>query len=400
VKVVMTLAVPDNTGASRMAHAFAAALQQGGHQVVVAHGPVPPVTPDDAAPSIVPTLHAAGVDTALVAALSRPLGPRAVREVRALARAHGADVVIGIQQRDRAVALNAAAAEGRPGVVWLGNKHVFWGNPVVRAGKRFVYRRALSRHADLVVCSSEQTRAEAIHDFGVDAARTALVPNSVDVAGYARLPDVDVAAVRRSLGVRPGTLLLANVARIDRQKGHDVLVQSLASLDRSLLDAITIVVVGGVTYGANNERMRAYERDLTDRVAEQGLGEVIRFVGYRSDVREILSAADAYVHPSRWEGLSLAVLEAMAASLPIVTTEGAGRPVGFVDGTHGYVVPTDDGAALAEAIETMIRHDADRRTAMGDACRSLVHATYEVGVLTSRVVGLVEDVVSRAAAKR
>jgi glycosyltransferase involved in cell wall biosynthesis len=96
----------------------------------------------------------------------------------------------------------------------------------------------------------------------------------------------------------------------------------------------------------------------------------------------------------------LAVLEAMAASLPVVTTEGAGRPVGFVDGTHGYVVPTGDETALADAIETMVRLGADRRTAMGEACRTLVHTTYEVGVLTTRFVGLVEDVVSRAAARR
>ena len=102
------------------------------------------------------------------------------------------------------------------------------------------------------------------------------------------------------------------------------------------------------------------------------------------------------MQPSRWEGFPLALLEAMTAGLPVVATEGAGRPDGFVDGTHGWIVPSEDPGALAAALERMLALTAGERREMGAADAALVAAAYRVEDMTRGFVDVVERAISEA----
>ncbi|MCB0981032.1 MAG: glycosyltransferase family 4 protein [Acidimicrobiaceae bacterium] len=389
--ILMTLALSDTSGASLVALRYASALRERGHEVALAYGPTGrPGAPLHA--PIVPRFEELGAVAEYVPALARPIGSAAPAAVAALARRVGAAAIVGIQQRDRAVALRAARRVGVPGLVTLQNRHIFWGAPPVRLVKRRYYQWHL-RHATAAVCVSDHVGREAVQRFGLPPAKVHVVRNAV-----APFPTVapEVAAAVRAEFAAEGRVLLASVGRIDRQKAQDVLLAALAMLPPSSLQRLRVVLVGGTTMGARSGTATAFLAELEAGAERLGLQDVVRFSGFRSDVAAVLAAADAYVQPSRWEGFPLALLEAMTAGLPVVATEGAGRPDGFVDGTHGWIVPSEDPGALAAALERMLALTAGERREMGAADAALVAAAYRVEDMTRGFVDVVERAISEA----
>lgn len=387
--ILMTLALSDTSGASLVALRYAGALREHGHDVALAYGPTGRPGAELHAP-IVPRFEALGAVTEYVPALARPLGGAAPKAVAALARRVGASAIIGIQQRDRAVALRAAARVGVPGLVTLQNKHIFWGSLPVRTAKRWYYQRHL-RRAAAAVCVSDHVAREAVERFGLPAAKVHVVRNAVPP--FPPVPPEQAAAVREEFAPG-GRLLLVSVGRIDRQKGQDVLLAALARLPQPRLAGMRVVLLGGTTMGARSGTATSFLGGLEADIARLGLGEVVQLAGFRSDVAAVLAAADAYVQPSRWEGFPLALLEAMTAALPVVATEGAGRPDGFVDGEHGWIVPSEDPAALAEGLERLLALTPQERASMGAADAALVTSTYRMEDMTRGFVEVVERAIS------
>jgi glycosyltransferase involved in cell wall biosynthesis len=154
---------------------------------------------------------------------------------------------------------------------------------------------------------------------------------------------------RAELGVEADEFVVGTVARLDPVKDLATLLRAFALLTRDR--RMTLMVVGdGPERGA-----------LEDLARDLGIAERVRFLGRRDDARDWLWACDAYVNSSISEGVSLTILEAMAASLPIVATR-VGGTVEVVDAGSGRLVPARDPAALAEAIGALAASSAMRRT--------------------------------------
>jgi glycosyltransferase involved in cell wall biosynthesis len=127
---------------------------------------------------------------------------------------------------------------------------------------------------------------------------------------------------------------------------------------------VLVVVIGD---GSEGESLRALARDA-------GVCESVRFLGHRDDARSWLAGCDVYANSSISEGVSLTILEAMAASLPVVATRVGGTPE-VVDDTCGQLVPVRDVAAFAGAVLGLAR-DGIRRRALGRAARARVEARF------------------------
>ena len=113
--------------------------------------------------------------------------------------------------------------------------------------------------------------------------------------------------------------------------------------------------------------------------------------GWRNDVPQLLAAADFYVHPSRWEGLPLALLEAMAAARPTICTDGFKLPTGYLPGVHGLVARADDSQSLAAALEKVCALSSEERATMGQAARALVQAQFNIAESGRRFATVVEQ---------
>lgn len=384
-RIGFTLSLPDATGASRMVAHFIKALRSSNDDVTLIHGPVPA---NEA--SILPELHKLGVETIPEPRLARPFSPRLIGDLASLYQSRALDAVVGVQQRDRSVAMQAADRAGIPGLVSCQNTHIFWGRWPINRLKESYYAWAMRKYARLVMCSSPVVLDEIVNRYGVAADRAVLLPNAVNVQHAPKLDKESRQKLRAEFGVGDDDLLLVNVGRINIQKGQDLLLRAVSQLPLQARQ-FRLVFVGGVSQDAQRDKMLKYQQQLFDLVLQLGLSDRVMFVGWRTDVRSILSAADGYIHAARWEGFGIASFEAMAAELPTVWTDCWGRPDGFKDGTHGWLVPVNNVEGLTDAIRELLSRTPDERRGIGIAARQFVVDNFDVEHICDRFQRLIKE---------
>lgn len=388
--IALTMAVPDRTGAARMLANFSAALRRRGHRVIVLHGP-PPVDPTGRPQTILSDLDD-GVETREVQRLRRPLP---ILTERDLARAATeADAIVGFNQRDRAAAARTGSRLGIPALLAVQNQHTFWGRMPVRQLKRRFYQRAIRGHVTLSICTCEAVQDELVA-MGVDGARCAVLPNGIDLPPLRSDTGAGRDALRSALGLGGGTRVFVTVGRLDVQKGQDLLLEAWARAGAGDRDA-HLLIVGGVSEGAQTEASTRFRKSLTASAERLGIGSSVSFLGWREDVARLLTASDVYIHPARWEGWPLAVMEAMAASRPVIMTDCSGSPLGHREALHGPILPAGDADALSSAIVDFLDRPTIDLRVMGSHCRDLVERNYHMDDIGDRFVDHVEWVLAGA----
>lgn len=189
-----------------------------------------------------------------------------------------------------------------------------------------------------------------------------IVHNGVDVH---ELPTAGMAARKRhELGLPSDALVVGSVGRLVEQKGHKFLIQAA----RRVVDALP-----GATFAIVGEG--PLRESLSAEIARLGLGQNVRLMGHRDDVRDLLPALDMLVLPSLWEAMPYSVLEAMAAALPVVAFDVSGIGEFVRHGQHGLLTPAKDPVALSDAIIALGR-DESLRLRMGADGREWVRSQF------------------------
>lgn len=180
----------------------------------------------------------------------------------------------------------------------------------------------------------------------------------------------DRASVRAELAAG-NRLVGIMVARIDGRKGHLTLIEAAKTLAAQHAN-VALWVVGD---GGRRHEVEA-------RAAAHGLGEMMSFLGRRSDIDRLLEGADLFLLPSDIEGLPLSVLEAMSHGLPVIASNIGGIPEIITDGKEGFLVSAGDASALAAAIQK-ISSDAVLRETMGKAARARTESSFSLSTMVS-----------------
>src|SRR2546421_7761289 len=180
-------------------------------------------------------------------------------------------------------------------------------------------------------------------EAGVEPRRIKLIPNGVDSDRFAPPTRAERAAARRTLGLDEGAPIVAFVGRLAPEKGVEVLLDAWRAVKCRPESTGSTLLLAGDGPSAQAYRVRA-DADLQN----------VRFLGKVSDIREVLYAADMLVLPSLSEGLSNAVLEAMATGLPVVATGIGGLSDQIEDHVTGLLVEPADSRALGEAIGVLL----------------------------------------------
>ena len=367
---------------------YARALIEAGHSVLLAHGDSTAQSPTlpPAGIRLLESLSNIGVQCHSFANFRSTYSKQLESSLRELITQKKPDVMVGFHQLDRKYALRLAPQTKVPCVISAQNKHVFWGVKPVAWLKEFVYRKLLQRNLSSVICTSEVIQSELRNRFGIDETRCTLIPNGIQIPSD-KINSDRVLSLRNELGVADHEVMFVNTGRIDIQKGQDIMLEAW---DRVSHNNWRMFFIGSVSQGPNMEKMQVYEGQLLDRRQSMKNGEKITFLGWRDDVRDLLSAADCYVHPARWEGWPLAVCEAMAEHKPIIASDCVGSPIGFVQGEHGYIFPSENVIELASALDSFLKLDRAQYPAMGASCRAIAEKHYDMQTIRKQIVAHLE----------
>ena len=319
--------------------------------------------------------------------------------VRILDWPRGRDLQSGMRRVAKVPGFVSAIRAGHYDIVdaWLYHGYALTAatRPLTRVGVFVSGRRSLSgyktgfnpldraldaiarRSTDMIVANSPQVRDNVVAREQLSPDRIRVIRNGVDVPPP--MPADERTAIRAKWGFRQDHVVAGCVANYKPGKGLETLLRVVDSL-RSEVPGLRLVLVGeGKTRPA-----------LEQMIADRGLDTTVRLHGHEPDARRLCGAFDLAVLASEAEGLPNGLLEASAASLPIVTTAAGGAAEVVLDGRSGWVVPVGDEHGLAAAIGRLAR-DADMRLRFGAAGRLRAETTFGMDRFVSETAALYEE---------
>jgi len=266
------------------------------------------------------------------------------------------------------------------GVNWVHYLHAADASPAAgslarRAKGRLARRRDLTaervalREARVVICNSRRTRDDVIVRVGVDPSRVRVIYYGGDPIRFSQVNSEERAAARTALSHPPGRPLVGFVGALgDRRKGFDTVFSAWCELCRSAEWDADLLVVG------EGAELPAWRR----RVGEAGVGDRIRFAGFRTDVPEILAALDALVHPARYEAYGLSVREALCRGVPAIVSASAGVAEQYPPELAGLLIADPNDPAELRAKLLAWRRDMEHfRAAVAPLSAALRSHTWD-----------------------
>lgn len=241
--------------------------------------------------------------------------------------------------------------------------------------------RHLHSYADFIVANSKAIAKQLEREEGVSSEKLRLIHNGIDISHFHQVGRMG--NVREELRVPDNAVIFIVVANLIPYKGHEDLLRAISLLSGSHKQNVFLVCAGD---GLCNRG------DLVKLVSQLELDEQIFWLGSRRDIPSLLSHADVSVLPSHEEGFSNAILEGMAAGVPMVVTDVGGNSEAVIDGETGFVVPSNDPQALAVALERLIG-DAGLRRSMGKAGRQRVEEYFSLNACVEAYEALFQAVV-------
>ncbi len=237
-----------------------------------------------------------------------------------------------------------------------------------RTGRWRHAERRLAHRARRIVAISEAVRRFSVNDVGLPAEK-------IDVVHYGLDALPEPWAPNPPLAIEDGAPLLLCVARLAPQKAVDVAIRALPEVPGA-----TLVVLGD---GPERASLEALGREL-------GVADRVLMPGRVGDVAELYRRSDVLVHPARWEGFGLAMLEAMLAGKPVAAVDAGSAPELVLNGITGLLSPPDDAARLAENVRTLLAGAAQGER-YGELGRARAAKEFSVERMTTRTLEVYEQ---------
>jgi len=254
-----------------------------------------------------------------------------------------------------------------------------WG--AIKKNLRRKAERIAAAKLSCAIAVSEIVRKELVEEVGIPGRKVILVRNGIDLAADSCIGDLD--SKRRYLNLEPDDVLFITVGRLAKIKNYALLLKALA-LAAGQVPNVKLALIGD---GPERTKLEQDAQGL-------GLADRVYFLGERSDVREWLDVAHGFVLPSLYEGISIALLEAMAAGLPAIATNVGGNPEVIIEGENGLLVESGDYESLSRAL-IKIASDMILRKRMGRAARERAESEFELKQVVRRYEKIYTDILGK-----
>lgn len=246
-----------------------------------------------------------------------------------------------------------------------------------------------NRFVDLVLANSNAVRDEAVKREALDPRLMKIVYNGININEFT--PSESKEGLRKRFGLPEHSIIIGTLGNIRLEKDPLTLLRAFELIQRSHKDVF--LAHGG---RVKDERLKA---EIDAWVSKHGLEKNIRFMGAVERAQDFLGAIDIFVFPSKTEGLSNAILEAMSASLPVVATRVGGNAEQVLDGVTGFLFPVGDYDTCAAAVEKLIA-SADRRKELGAQGREHVRELFNEKRMAENMTGIYKQVLASKKAQK
>ncbi|MEP7041500.1 MAG: glycosyltransferase [Dokdonella sp.] len=297
---------------------------------------------------------------------------RCLFRLRGLLRRHGTEV---LHTHNMIAHYHAViAAFGLQLTRVLNTRH---GMGALRASSRreWLYRRCMP-WTDVVVTVCDKARQDIVARRMLPPGKLVVVPNGIHVERFATATRDARRTLTDHLELPAGTRLIGSVGRLNWAKDLVTLLRAYATVTQRFDDTVLLLI------GDGGEKQK-----LMEAAGEMGVAQRVRFLGDRGDVAQLLQGLDLYAMSSISEGYSIALLEACASGLPIVTTDVGGNAEIVQDHVNGRIVPARDPAAMAAAMIEILA-EPERADAMGRSGRAWVVEQGTIQRMAARYVDL------------
>jgi glycosyltransferase involved in cell wall biosynthesis len=273
-----------------------------------------------------------------------------------------------------------------PVVVHTPHGHVFYGHFGAFTSWCFLQvERTLSRVTDRIIALTESERNDHLDRLVGTIDQFAVVPSGIDLNRFSQAR-VNGRQVPEWFGCPSDAVIVGSVGWLTDVKGHRFLLEAAKKVTQTCPD-LHIVIVGS---GDQHDALRQQARQL-------GLEASVHLLGHRDDIEACLAGFDLFVLPSFNEGMGRALIEAMAAGLPVIATKVGGIPALIEHGVNGLLVPSGDAQALADALRSILEHpDMARR--LGEAARQSIGARFGASYMVGAIETLYEETLREAGA--
>jgi glycosyltransferase involved in cell wall biosynthesis len=252
-----------------------------------------------------------------------------------------------------------------------------------RSLKRRITNRFILRHIDKIITVSDSVRHDVIEtNWDIDTSKVVTVKNCIDLK---MIDEIKISKMdaRLKLGISDG-VVFGTVGRLVPTKGQAYLIEAFSRVQKKIPDSRLMIVGNGPLF-----------KKLTKQAEELNISSTVLFTGFREDVLEIIRGVDVFVLPSLAEGLSIALLEAMASRLPIIASNVGGIPEVFGNSHCGRLVPPKDVTALSAAmIEIDMLDDNDKKD-LGENGRKKIEEEFTVAVMVTKIQEVYESVLQQ-----
>ncbi len=231
---------------------------------------------------------------------------------------------------------------------------------------------------------SRDTGEVFVRKTGLDPSKITVVHNGIDFSAYGRS---DRGEARKSIGIPPGSIVFGSVSRLDPVKDHATMLRAFAEVSKNDGRCLFLIVGDGP------------ERGNIERLAEElSIGEKVIITGFTDRVEEYLAAMDVFLQPSTEEGLSLTILEAIAAGIPVITTPVGGTPEIITGGETGTFVDVGDSETMSVEMKRFIG-DRSIFLRMAEKARVMALVEFSLVNMTSRYESIYAGIVEGKKAK-
>ena len=256
---------------------------------------------------------------------------------------------------------------------------------VLRLVSNLLYRIAFSCSSHAIFQNGDDISL--LGRLGKQHKQSVIVSSGVNIEQFnpGRFSGEDKDRVRRALSIGKDTSIITIIARLNRHKGVKEFIEAAQKITTDRIDCV-FLIVGWIDQG----NPASFEASFI----EQSASEMVRFLGERDDIPELLSVTDIYVLPSYREGTPRTVLEAMAMGKPVITTDVPGCRETIIHEESGILISPQDTAALTDALRVLLL-DKKKREEMGNAARKRAVKKFSDTVVNNEILGLYAQLMGR-----